>query len=363
MAVPTQKEDAVSAERRASFGTMMLTLAALVIVVGALHLAASFVTPVLLALVLALIFWPLYVWLCARGLPGWLALVALLIGLVVAFALLVAFMGYSLAEVSARLTVYAGDASAKLDQLNAWLQSRGLAGADLVDTVSSPNVTSLFAALVGILVDALRQGFIILILLLFFLAEGPLIMGRLRASLDAGDPNVVRLAAFGRDVSRYFILRAAVNAVTGVGVALVLWLLGVDFPVLWGVLTFFLSFIPYIGMFLASVPSVLLAWAEFDAGRALAVIVALTLVNATAENLVQPALMHKGLHLSPTFVILSVFFWSSLLGGGGSFLAVPLSLGVLSVLANFPAARWFVGAVLTETDQAVHDLEPDTTRL
>jgi predicted PurR-regulated permease PerM len=102
---------------------------------------------------------------------------------------------------------------------------------------------------------------------------------------------------------------------------------------------------------------VLLAWAEYDLGRALLVIVALTVVNATAENLVQPALMHKGLHLSPTFVILSVFFWSSLLSGGGSFLAVPLSLAVLMLLGNFPAARWFVNAATTrmDTDSSAHD--------
>ena len=102
---------------------------------------------------------------------------------------------------------------------------------------------------------------------------------------------------------------------------LVLWLLGVDFPLLWGVLTFFLSFIPYIGMFLASVPSVLLAWAEYDLAHAAVVAVALTVVNATAENLVQPALMHKGLHLSPTLVFVSCLFlglvspWRRLLPG------------------------------------------------
>jgi AI-2 transport protein TqsA len=109
-------------------------------------------------------------------------------------------------------------------------------------------------------------------------------------------------------------------------------------------------------MFVASVPSVLLAWAEYDLGRALVVIVALTVVNAAAENLVQPALMHKGLHLSPTFVILSVFFWSSLLSGGGSFLAVPMSLGLLTLLANFPAAKWFVDTAMTRTvEPSEHD--------
>jgi predicted PurR-regulated permease PerM len=127
------------------------------------------------------------------------------------------------------------------------------------------------------------------------------------------------------------------------------WLLGVDFPLLWGVLMFFLSFIPYVGMFVASVPSVFGLGGIRPDARA-DVTVALTVVNATAENLVQPALMHKGLSLSPTFVLLSVFFWSWLLGGGGSFLAVPLSLGVLAILANFPDTQWFVHAVSTKSE-------------
>jgi predicted PurR-regulated permease PerM len=111
-------------------------------------------------------------------------------------------------------------------------------------------------------------------------------------------------------------------------------------------------------MFLASVPSDLLAWAEYDLGHAVVVALALTIVNATAENLVQPALMHKGLGLSPTFVFISVFFWGWLLDGGGSFLAVPLSLGLLALLANFPEARWFISAVTTPSERGQPNPQP-----
>src|SRR5262249_32036932 len=149
-------------------------------------------------------------------------------------------------------------------------------------------ISGVFGAFVGGMVSALYQALLILLMLLFFLTEGPAIADRVRRSLPSDDPNPDRLLGLAHDVGQYFVLRAAVNAVTGAGVTLVLWLLGVDFPLLWGVLTFFLSFIPYIGMFLASVPSVLLAWAEYDLGHAVVVALALTIVNATAENLVQP---------------------------------------------------------------------------
>jgi predicted PurR-regulated permease PerM len=351
--------DAQAPEQQRSLTSLVLLAAALAIVLAAMHVAAVVVSPFLLAMVLALIFWPLLVWLRTHGLGVVPALLVLVVGLVVGAALIALVIGSAISGMASRIGVYTQDLSERLQGLDAWFASYGLQDVNLASLLSPEAITSLFSALVGALASALSQGFVILLLLLFFLVEGHAIADRIRLSLDENDPNPARLARFGRDVGQYFALRAAVNAITGAGVALVLWLLGVDFPLLWGVLTFFLSFIPYIGMFLASVPSVLLAWAEFDLAHAVVVGVALTIVNATAENLVQPALMHKGLNLSPTFVFVSVFFWGWLLPGGGSFLAIPISLGLLAILANFPATRWFTDAVTTSS---AHVQTPESER-
>ena len=53
---------------------------------------------------------------------------------------------------------------------------------------------------------------------------------------------------FGHSVVRQLGLRAIVNLFTAAGVIILLWVLGVDFPLMWGILTFFLSFIPWIGL-------------------------------------------------------------------------------------------------------------------
>jgi AI-2 transport protein TqsA len=340
---------AVKTDQPRSLTSLVLLVAAMAIVLGALHVAATVVSPFLLAMVLAFIFWPLFVWLRTHGLGIVPALIVLVVGLLVGCGLIALVVSSSIGGMASRLGVYTQDLSARLQSLDAWSASYGLTGVSLASLLSPDTIMALFSALVGGLTSALYQGLVILLLLLFFLVEGRAIADRIRLSLDESDPNPARLAKFGRDVGRYFALRAAVNAITGAGVTLVLWVLGVDFPLLWGVLTFFLSFIPYIGMFLASVPSVLLAWAEYDLTHAVVVGIALTIVNATAENLVQPALMQKGLNLSPTFVFVSVFFWGWLLPGGGSFLAIPISLGMLAVLANFPAASWFSDAVTTSS--------------
>jgi predicted PurR-regulated permease PerM len=123
-------------------------------------------------------------------------------------------------------------------------------------------------------------------------------------------------------------------------VTVLLVVLGVDFPLLWGILTFFLSFVPYVGLFIALTPAVVLALAEFGPSRALLFIVGVIVINVVAENVLSPMLMGRGLNLSPTVVFLSFILWAWVLGGPGAFLAVPITLFVIGMLETFPETRW-----------------------
>jgi AI-2 transport protein TqsA len=195
--------------------------------------------------------------------------------------------------------------------------------------------------------------FLILMITLFLLGEGPAMMDRLRASASRDNPQVERLTAVGQSVVRQFGLRAIVNLVTGAGITVMLLVLGVDFPLLWGILTFFLSFVPYIGLVLAVAPAVVLALAEFDMSRALLVIAGVVVINILAENVLSPTLMGRGLNLSPTVVFLSFIFWAWLLGGPGAFLAVPITLFVAVMFDTFPETRWLakiIGVSGPDTD-------------
>jgi predicted PurR-regulated permease PerM len=316
-----------------------------VAMLAAIHFAAAVVIPVFVALIIALVVAPLHTALQRRGLAAWLSLVVLLLGLVACCVVGLVVLVYSLGNVGDRLAFYATRWTAELEQLDAWLQSAGISSFSTAGLLPPEAAASAFGVLMREMVGLASSVVVVVILTVFLLAEGKSFAERLRFSLGEQNPTFLRLMRYGRDIGRYFALRAAVNAVTGSGVAIALFVLGVDFPLLWGIVTFFLSFIPYIGMFLASVPSVLLALAEFGPGRAIVVIIALTVVNALAENLLQPALMSRGLRLSPTFVFVSLLFWTFLLGGGGSFLAIPLSLGAVAMLANYRSSRWLAEAV------------------
>jgi predicted PurR-regulated permease PerM len=155
----------------------------------------------------------------------------------------------------------------------------------------------------------------------------------------------VRLTVFGRNVVRQLGLRAIVNLVTGAGVVVLMFVLGVDFPLMWGILTFFLSFIPWIGLPLAVAPAVVLALAEHGIDRALLVIAGVILINVLAENALSPMLMGRGLSLSPTILFIGFIFWAWLLGGPGAFLAAPLTIFLVLMLDTFPETRWLASVM------------------
>jgi AI-2 transport protein TqsA len=323
----------------------VLLLAALVVVFVGMRLAAPILNPIFFAVVLALLFSPIYAWLRRRGVPTPLALVIMLVGLTILFLGIGGILGVSIARFSGEIGSYTGKLNDQLDTIQSLTKSLGISKADLHKALSPSALTGAIGAILSGVADFLSNLFLILIIVLFLLAEGPAMMNRLRASTATDHPQVERLAVFGQSVIRQLGLRAIVNLVTAAGVMILLLVLRVDFPLMWGVLAFFLSFIPWIGLPLAVAPAVVLALAEHGLTTALLVIAGVIVINILAENALSPMLMGRGLSISPTVLFLGFIFWARLLGGPGAFLAAPLTIFLILMLETFPETRWLANVM------------------
>jgi AI-2 transport protein TqsA len=333
-------EAVTAALRQPSFLRVMLVLAATVVVLVGIHLSAPILNPILFAVVLSLLFNPVYSWLRRRGLPTPLALLIMLVGLTILFVALFFILSVSITRFSERVGFYVTQLNLELGNLDTLLERLGLSNIDVREAVKPSALADALGAVLSGISGFLSNLFLILMITLFLLGEGPAMMDRLRASAGMDNPQVGRLTTVGRSVVRQFGLRAIVNLVTGAGVTVLLFLSGVDFPLLWGILTFFLSFVPYVGIVLAVAPAVVLALAEFGVTRAVLVIAGVTAINVLAENVLSPMMMGRGLNISPTIVFLSFIFWAWLLGGPGAFLALPITLFVVVMFDTFPETRW-----------------------
>ncbi len=334
-----------TALRQPSFLRVMLLLAALVVVFVGMRLAAPILDPILFAVILALLFSPIYAWLKRHRVPTPLALVVMLVGLTLLFAAIGGILGVSIARFSGDIASYTGKLNGQLDNIQSLTKSLGVSKADLHKALSPSALTGAIGAVLGGIADFLSNLFLILVIVLFLLAEGPAMMNRLRASTGEDHPQVARLTIFGRNVVRQLGLRAIVNLFTAAGVVILLLVLRVDFPLMWGILAFFLSFIPWIGLPLAVAPAVILALAEHGLTSAILVIAGVTVINILAENALSPMLMGRGLSISPTVLFIGFIFWAWLLGGPGAFLAAPLTIFLILMLDTFPETRWLANVM------------------
>jgi AI-2 transport protein TqsA len=338
-------ETITTALRQPSMLRVMLALAATVVVFVGMRLAAPILNPILFAVVLALLFSPIYAWLIRHRIPTPLALVIMLVGLSVLFLGLFLLLGVSIARFSGEIGSYTSKLSGQLDEIQNLTKSLGVTTADLHKALSPRALTGAIGTILSGVADFLSDLFLILVIVLFFLAEGPAMMNRLRASTGPDHPQVARLTVFGRNVVRQLGLRAIVNLVTAAGVVVLLLVLRVDFPLMWGILAFFLSFIPWIGLPLAVAPAVVLALAEHGLTSAVLVIVGVIVINVLAENALSPMLMGRGLSISPTILFIGFLFWAWLLGGPGAFLAAPLTIFLVLMLDTFPETRWLASVM------------------
>jgi AI-2 transport protein TqsA len=338
-------ETITTALRQPSILRVMVGLAATVVVLVGMRLAAPILNPILFALVLSLLFSPIYAWLRRRRIPTPLALVIMLVGLTVLFVGIFLIMGISIARFSGDIGSYAGKLNVQAGNVQDLAKSLGLSNVDIRDVVKPSALAGALGSVLSGVADFLSNLFLILIIVLFLLAEGPAMMNRLHASAGRDRPQVARLTVFGRNVVRQLGLRAIVNLVTGAGVTILLLVLRVDFPLMWGILAFFLSFIPWIGLPLAVAPAVILALAEHGLTNALLVIAGVIVINVLAENALSPMLMGRGLSISPTILFIGFIFWAWLLGGPGAFLAAPLTIFLVLMLETFPETRWLAAVM------------------
>ncbi len=322
---------------------VLLTWASLVIIIAGMKAAATLVVPFLLALFLAILCGPALQWLRNHRVPQWLAMLIVLGGLCVA-VLILANVGVQTITQFAETwpQTYRPKAKALTDALQQWLQSRGLAEADLPwnQWLEPNNFMTWFMGFMLAFSGLLSQTLLILVTTIFLLVEATTFPDKLR--LIAGDsPNRIQeMRRIVADVNSYMAIKTSTSLLTGGIVFVCLWLLDVEFARLWGLLAFLLNYVPNIGSILAAVPAVLLTLLQLGFGTAFAVVGLYLGVNMLIGYFIEPRWMGKGLGLSTLLVFVSLVFWGWVLGPVGMVISVPLTMTVKIALENSDETKW-----------------------
>ena len=315
--------------------------AALVILLGGMKLASELLSSLIFAIFVAILCLPMLRWLQRKGLPTWLAVLLLIVGVLALGVALTLFIFLSLRQVRDHLPLYQTQLTALRAQIEAWLSRLDIDPAtSILNLVDPATIMNTVTSLLSKTINGLILAVLILIGLVFTLLESTRFEDKLRFGFGTTHPLITVLARFSTAVQQFFYLRTINNLIVALGSAIFLLVMRVDFAVLWGVSIFFLSYIPNIGIVIACIPAVALALIQHGVVAALLVVVGLTAINYIGDYVLTPRLMSQGLDLSQVTVFFSFFLWAYIFGPVGGLLSVPLTLLVKLLLEASDDTRW-----------------------
>ena len=357
--MPNQAPIRIEQQRRGHVVRGLVAAAALVIVIAGLRSARPVVVPMLVAAFVAFACLPAVNKLRSWRVPKVLSVVFVVLGVVAVVFAIAAFVGSSLTAFVQTLPVYQARLGIQVADLMAWFAERGFDvpdSAQLQDTIDPGVALSLVATLLNGVGDTLANGLLILLTVVFILLEASSFRVKAQRAFRREGSSFPQIDAFASGMKQYLVIKTMVSLVTGILVAVWLAILGVDFPLLWGLLAFLLNYIPNIGSILAAIPASLLALVQISIGAALLVVLGFLVINVVMGNMIEPRWMGRGVGLSPLVVFFSLIFWGWVLGPMGLILSVPLSVTLKIALESSDETRWV--AVLLGPETVQRELEP-----
>ncbi len=321
----------------------VITFAAIIIVIAGIRSAESIVNPFLLAVFISIISTHPIEWMEKKGIPHTLAVVSIIIFILLIIIGVGGLTGTSVANFSANLPSY--ERRLRDIELNSlkYLDAFGIDFSEehIFQAFDSRKILSFTASVLNSLGGLMGTSLLIFITVLFMLLESKSFIYKFSIISNQPRETEVRVAEIISNVNRYLTLKTLTSLVTGILISLWLWIIGVDYPVLWGLLAFLLNYIPNIGSLIAAIPAVLLAIIQLNTAGVILTMVGYLVINLVMGSLIEPRIMGRGLGISTLVIFLSLIFWGWVLGPIGMFLSTPLTMSVKIAFETNEDTRWF----------------------
>ena len=334
-------------------GNAVISFAAVVVIVIGLQMAKDLLVPFLFAVFLALITVRPMLWLQKRRVPTVLAVLTIVIFFLLVIAVAGSILGASIAEFTAALPSYQRRLDVIIDGVVVFLGDRldaDEAFESLGDVIDPGWAMGLVAGLLNALRGVLTNIFLIIFTMIFILLEASTVETKIAAAFGRSAQSLRRPRVFLTNLGSYLGIKTVVSLATGLTAGLLTWGLGVDFPLLWGMLAFLLNYIPTIGSIIAAVPAVLIALVQLGPADATATALGFVGINLVFGNIIEPRMMGYGVGISPLIVFIGLFFWGWVFGPIGMLLSVPLTMTLKLALESDKRTRWIAILIGSERD-------------
>ena len=312
----------------------LMSVACVVIILAGLKAAQAIVVPFLLAIFITVLVSPLvlYVQKIRVGrVFSFLIITFAFVAIIVFFGAVIfdAIKEFSarLPELQAKFEEVLGGVSAKLSRFGIELNAASLG-------IDPSEAAAQLSALLRKTGSIVSTGFFIFIMVSFMVFESSVIDEKIRYFSQSSRATHTFVKKFASSLKKYLLIKTIASACTGALIGLGLWALGVPYAALWGILAFVLNFIPTIGSIVAVFPTLFVTLATMDISSSIWTIAIYLVVNVAIGNIIEPRFLGQGLGLSTISVLAGLLLWGFVLGIGGLFLAVPLTMSIQIALAS-----------------------------
>ena len=230
------------------------------------------------------------------------------------------------------------------------------AGLDLKSVNWGDALRSNIISYSGSIFNLLSKTVMVIVFLLFILLGSPYVEAKIRRAFPQKSAQVMTiLDSISGQIARFITVMTVISGATGLLIWIGLEKIGVDFAPTWGVMAFFLNFIPTVGSIIASIPPILVAIVQFQpeanaamlgiAPQVLATITLILAVQQTIGNIITPKVMGDSMNLSPVIILISLLMWGWLWGIAGALLSMPIA-GIMKIVCDNAEQLHMVGVLM-----------------
>ena len=321
---------------------ILFNLAAFVIVVAGMKASSDILIPFLLAVFISVIANPLVKKLHSRGIPTIGAILLVILAIIAIGIGVTSLLGNSLNDFSDNLPMYKQMINNSASNFFKFFEDFGLqiSGSLIIERFDPGAVMSLTSSILSGLGGVLSNSLLILLMVVFMLLEATIFKYKLRHVFGNQMNGANQVDSFSDTVNQYMLIKTGISIMTGIIASIWLIILGVDYPLLWGLLTFLFNYVPTIGSIIAAIPPSLLALIQFGVVSSLLSAVGYLVINIIIGSILEPRILGQGLGLSTLVVFLSLLFWGWVFGPVGMILSVPLTMTIKIALSNSTSGKW-----------------------
>lgn len=322
---------------------VLLGLCATVLVAAALQAGQAIFAPVVFALFVIALVWPVQRAVQAR-IPAAVAMIGTVLVTLVVVAGLALAIAWAFGRVAQWVVANASQLQALYGAKIAWLESQGISAAGpLAEQFDVRWMVRIAQGVLGQLQGVISFVVVTAVFVILGLLEVSQVASQLacRTQSVAAQGVLAGLAESASKLRTYMLVRTFASVLTGALVWAFARYIGLDLAAEWGVIAFVLNYIPFIGPLIATVFPTVVGLLQFGSWqRVVTIFAVLQVIQFLIGSYLEPRLAGKRLSVSPFMVLVAVFLGAFLWGIPGAFIGVPVLIAALTLCEQFRESRW-----------------------